>query len=154
MPPHLYVRWYITNVQCNFRRDNADSNLAPGARQHKVCVDILFTKLFRDIESDRTVSVVDPSFGRITQNTVGKIYLLKLEFVKTQKSLQHFTTSNKIQSTFQVKTSSCQQRLRVSWPHHLQKVTKPLQTSCMVRAQPHIVYLLQSVQICHTFLNK
>lgn len=56
----------------------ARAYLARGRRDHKVRVDILLAKLFRDVEPQRAVVVVDVPFGQVTEYRVGAVHLFEL----------------------------------------------------------------------------
>ena len=67
------------------------TDLAPAAGEHKVSVDIFLSKLFRNVQAQRAVSVVDAAFCRIVQNTVCMVDLLKLK-VNVIRQVLHKST--------------------------------------------------------------
>lgn len=55
-----------------------EDGLACGRCDHEVCVDILLTKLFGDIQPEGTVVVVDIPLGQVTENGMRPIHLFEL----------------------------------------------------------------------------
>jgi len=55
-----------------------ESYLGPPAGQNKVSVDILFSKLFSHIKSQRAILVVDVSLCWVVKDGMGIVYLFKL----------------------------------------------------------------------------
>lgn len=55
-----------------------DKGLARRRRDHEVCVDILFAKLFGDVQPKRAVVVVDVSFGQITEDGMCSVDFFEL----------------------------------------------------------------------------
>lgn len=55
-----------------------EDGLAGRRRDHKVRVDILLAKLFRDVQTERAVVVVDVPFGQVTEYRVGAVHFFEL----------------------------------------------------------------------------
>lgn len=53
------------------------AHLGPPRGQHKVCVDIVFSELLRDVEAQRAVRVVDVPPAQVRQDGVGVVQLLE-----------------------------------------------------------------------------
>ncbi len=58
-----------TTATITTRSDSTDEkkSFTPAGRQHKVSVDILFAKLFRYIEANRPIIIINITFVRIRQ---------------------------------------------------------------------------------------
>lgn len=54
------------------------THFGPPAGQHKVRVNILFSKLLSHVEAERAVLVIDAPFSGISEDGVSVVYLLKL----------------------------------------------------------------------------
>lgn len=57
---------------------HSESYLGPPAGQNEVSVDILFSKLFSHIKSQRAILVIDVSLCWVVKDGMGIVYLFKL----------------------------------------------------------------------------
>jgi len=52
--------------------------LAPWTGQNKVCIDVLFAKLFSHVNTNGAITIVDITLDGVTKDTISMIYFLKL----------------------------------------------------------------------------
>lgn len=67
-----------TAIAAGHDATHEEDGLARWRRDHKVRVDILLAKLFRDVEPERAVVVVDVAFGQVAEYRVGAVHLFEL----------------------------------------------------------------------------
>lgn len=67
-----------TAVAAGHDAAHQEDGLAGRRRDHKVRVDILLAKLFRDVQTQGAVVVVDVPFGQVAEYRVGAVYLFEL----------------------------------------------------------------------------
>lgn len=67
-----------TAIATGYDTAHQEEGLAGRRRDHKVRVDILLAKLFRNVQTQRAVVVVDVPFALVTEYRVGAVHFFEL----------------------------------------------------------------------------